>query len=140
MKIDKIILTNFRQYYGENVIDLMTTTDKNIVLLGGKTGYGKTNFLLSLVWCLYGEDIAKIDEGFKKEIQKDGNYSKFLKSSLNWDIAREGKSKFSVEICISGIELPETRESESGNNYKCIIKREFNINSSVDDFDIIIEG
>jgi DNA sulfur modification protein DndD len=140
MKIDKIILTNFRQYYGENVIDLMTTKDKNIVLLGGKTGYGKTNFLLSLVWCLYGEDIAKIDEGFKKEIQKDGNYSKFLKSSLNWDIAREGKSKFSVEIHISEIELPETRESESGNNYKCRIKREFNINSSTDDFDITIEG
>ena len=140
MKIEKIILTNFRQYYGENVIELMTTKEKNIVLLGGKTGYGKTNFLLSLVWCLYGEDIAKIDEGFKKEIQKDGNYSKFLKSSLNWDIAREGKSKFSVEIYISGIELPETRESESGNNYKCKIKREFNINSSVDDFDITIEG
>ena len=140
MKIDKIILTNFRQYYGENVIDLMTTKEKNIVLLGGKTGYGKTNFLLSLVWCLYGEDIAKIDEGFKKEIQKDGNYSKFLKSSLNWDIAREGKSKFSVEIYISGVELPETRENESGNNYKCRIKREFNINSSMDDFDISIEG
>ncbi len=140
MKIDKIILTNFRQYYGKNVIDLMTTKEKNIVLLGGKTGYGKTNFLLSLVWCLYGEDIAKIDEGFKKEIQKDGNYSKFLKSSLNWDIAREGKSVFSVEIYISGIELPETREGESGNNYKCKIKREFNVNSSVDDFDITIEG
>lgn len=140
MKIDKLVLTNFRQYYGENVIDLMTTKEKNIVLLGGKTGYGKTNFLLSLVWCLYGEDIAKIDEGFKKEIQKDGNYSKFLKSSLNWDIAREGKSKFSVEIYISGVELPETRESESGNNYKCRIKREFNINSSMDDFDISIEG
>lgn len=140
MKIDKIILTNFRQYYGENVIDLMTTKEKNIVLLGGKTGYGKTNFLLSLVWCLYGEDIAKIDEGFKKEIQKDGNYSKFLKSSLNWDIAREGISKFSVEIFFSGVELPETRESESGNNYKCRIKREFNINSSMDNFDISIEG
>ena len=140
MKIDKIILTNFRQYYGENIIELMTTKDKNIVLLGGKTGYGKTNFLLSLVWCLYGEDIAKIDEGFKKEIQKDGNYSKFLKSSLNWDTAREGKSKFSVEIFISGIELPETRQSESGNNYKCIIKREYNINSSLDDLDITIEG
>ncbi|MBV4356302.1 AAA family ATPase [Pinibacter aurantiacus] len=141
MKIDKIILTNFRQYYGENVINLMTTKEKNIVLLGGKTGYGKTNFLLSLVWCLYGEDIAKIDEGFKREIQKDGSYPKFLKSSLNWDIVREGKSKFSVEIFISDLELPETRENESGNNYKCRIKREFNINSPGDDtFDIKIDG
>lgn len=140
MKIDKIILNNFRQYYGENVIDLTTTDEKNIILLGGKTGYGKTNFLLSLVWCLYGEDIVKIDEGFKREIQKDGNYSKFLKSSLNWDIAKEGKSKYSVEIFLSNIELPETRENQSGNNYKCRIKREFNINSPSDDFDITIEG
>jgi len=140
MKIDKIILTNFRQYYGENVIDLLTSKEKNIVLIGGKTGYGKTNFLLSLVWCLYGEDIAKIDEGFKKEIQKDGNYSKFLKSSLNWDTEREGKSNFSVEIYISGIELPETREFESGNNYKCRIKREFSVNSPLDNLDISIEG
>ena len=64
MKIDKIILTNFRQYYGENVIDLMTTKEKNLIIVGGKNGYGKTNFLLSLVWCLYGEDIGKIDEGW----------------------------------------------------------------------------
>lgn len=127
MKIDKIILTNFRQYYDENIIDLKTTNERNIILLGGKTGYGKTNFLLSLVWCLYGEDIAKIDEGFKKEIQKDGNYSKFLKSSVNKDALKEGKNKFSVEIFISDIELPETRENEAGTNYKCKIKREFNI-------------
>lgn len=140
MKIDKIILTNFRQYYGENIIDLMTTNDRNIVLLGGKTGYGKTNFLLSLVWSLYGEDISKIDEGFKKEIQKDGNYSKFLKSSLNKDALKEGKNKFSVEIFISNIELPETRDNEADTNYKCNIRREFNINSGDDDLEINIEG
>jgi DNA sulfur modification protein DndD len=138
MKIDKIILKNFRQYHGENIVELTTTKDKNIVLLGGKTGYGKTNFLLSLVWCLYGEDIAKIDEGFKKEIQKDGNYAKFLKSSLNKDAQKEGKTKFSVEIYISEIELPETREIEKGGNYKCTIKREFNIDTSDDNLEIII--
>lgn len=140
MKIDKIILTNFRQYYDENIIDLITTNEKNIVLLGGKTGYGKTNFLLSLVWCLYGEDISKIDEGFKKEIQKDGNYSKFLKSSLNKDALKEGKNKFSVDIFISNIELPETRNNEAGINYKCNIRREFNINSGDDDLEINIDG
>ncbi|MDB5056437.1 MAG: dndD, partial [Bacilli bacterium] len=87
MKIDKINLINFRQYYGGNTLDLATAGNKNIVLIGGKNGYGKTNFLMSLVWCLYGEDISKIDENFRREIQKEGNYSKFLKSSLNWDAA-----------------------------------------------------
>ena len=78
MRINKITLTNFSQYLGSNSIDLRTTGEKNRILIGCKNGYVKTNFLMSLVWCLYGEDIAKIDENFKREIQKEGNYSKFL--------------------------------------------------------------
>ena len=64
MKIDKITLNNFRQYQGLNTIDLKTSGEKNIILIGGKNGYGNTNFLMSLVWCLYGEDITKIDDNF----------------------------------------------------------------------------
>ena len=44
MKINNISLNNFRQYKGENNIDLTTSGNKNIVLIGGKNGYGKTNF------------------------------------------------------------------------------------------------
>jgi DNA sulfur modification protein DndD len=140
MKIDKITLNNFRQYEGTNIIDLSTTTDKNIILIGGKNGYGKTNFLMSLVWCLYGEDIVKIDENYKKEIQKEGNYSKFLKSSLNWSSAKNEEDKFSVEIELSEIELPETIDIKSGNNYRCIIKRTFEVSSANEETEISIVG
>lgn len=139
MRIDKITLNNFRQYQGLNSIDLKTSGEKNIILIGGKNGYGKTNFLMSLVWCLYGEDIAKIDDNFKREIQKEGNYSKFLKSSLNWDSEKNGKDQFSVEIELSEIELPETQEIKPGNNYKCKLKRTFETSSGNEDFQIIIE-
>jgi DNA sulfur modification protein DndD len=118
MRIDKITLSNFRQYEGSNIIDLSTTGDKNIVLIGGKNGYGKTNFLMSIVWCFYGEDIAKIDENYKREIQKEGNYIKFLKSSLNWSSAKKGEDNFYVEIQLSEIELPDTLEIKSGSNYR----------------------
>jgi DNA sulfur modification protein DndD len=140
MRIDKITLNNFRQYEGSNLIDLRTTGDKNIILIGGKNGYGKTNFLMSLVWCLYGEDIAKIDENFKREIQKEGNYIKFLKSSLNWSSAKNGEDKFSVEIQLSEIELPDTLEIKSANNYKCNLKRTFEVNSTNEELEISIEG
>lgn len=140
MRIDKITLTNFRQYQGLNSIDLRTIGEKNIILIGGKNGYGKTNFLMSLVWCLYGEDIAKIDENFKREIQKEGNYIKFLKSSLNWGSTKNGEDKFSVEIQLSEIELPDTLEIKSGNNYKCNLKRTFGVNSNNEEFEISIEG
>jgi DNA sulfur modification protein DndD len=84
MRISKIILKNFRQYYGTIEIDLQTQGKQNIVLIGGKNGFGKTNFLISIVWCLYGEKITQIDESFKREVQKETNYQKFIKQSLNW--------------------------------------------------------
>ncbi len=140
MKINKITLNNFRQYQGKNSIDLTANANQNIILIGGKNGYGKTNFLVSLVWCLYGDDISKIDENFKREIQKAGNYSKFLKDTLNWDAAKNGEDKFSVEIELSEIELPETKEFTPGNNYKCILKREFETSSANETFEITIDG
>jgi DNA sulfur modification protein DndD len=140
MKIDKITLNNFRQYCGKNSLDLSANSSQNIILIGGKNGYGKTNFLLSLVWCLYGDDISKIDENFKREIQKAGNYSKFLKDSLNWDAAKSGVDKFSVEIQLSDIELPETKEFNPSSSYKCKLKREFETTSANEDFEITIEG
>lgn len=140
MKINKITLNNFRQYYGHNPIEVTTSGDKNIILIGGKNGYGKTNFLLSLVWCLYGEDISKIDENFKKEIQKEGNYAKFLKGSLNWDAAKKGITLFSVEIEISDIELPETLEIKKSGIYRCKIRREFDVTAIDDSIQIQIDG
>ncbi len=60
----------------------------------------KLTFLLSIVWCFYGERIMQIDDTFKREIQKDSNYQKFLKQSLNWDSQNEDNDIFSVEVFI----------------------------------------
>jgi len=124
MKISKIVLDNFRQYYGNISIDLETDGNKNIVIVGGKNGYGKTNFLLSIVWCFYGERIMQIDDTFKREIQKDSNYQKFLKQSLNWDSQNEDNDIFSVEVFIKDVDLPENIKATNSSLY---IKREYNV-------------
>ena len=123
MKISSIVLNNFRQYYGSVVIDLETNNDKNIILVGGKNGYGKTNFLISIVWCLYGEKITQIDESFKREVQKESNYQKFIKQSLNWKSRDEGKSEFSVEIQFEDIDYPANIKVSDN---RLLIKRVFN--------------
>ncbi len=123
MKISSIVLNNFRQYYGSVVIDLETNKDKNIILVGGKNGYGKTNFLISIVWCLYGEKITQIDESFKREVQKESNYQKFIKQSLNWKSRDEGKSDFSVEIQFEDIDYPANLKV---NDNRLLIRRVFN--------------
>lgn len=128
MKFSNIKINNFRQYYNAVNIDLTTDTDLNIVVIGGRNGYGKTNFLLSIVWCLYGEKISQIDDNFKKEIQKEKNYSSFMQQSINWTAKRENKDTFSVSIEVSEIELPELNKLNS-NSDSVIITRTFNVTS-----------
>jgi len=140
MQINRITLENFRQYYGHNPIDLKTGENRNIVIIGGRNGYGKTNFLLSLVWCLYGENISQVDDHFKKEITKEGNYAKFVKSTLNWTAARNGVEEFAVELLISGIELPETATNDDEGTYDCQVKRTYNVATGVETFTIDIIG
>lgn len=128
MKFSNIKINNFRQYYNTVNIDLITDTDQNIVVIGGRNGYGKTNFLLSIVWCLYGEKISQIDDNFKKEIQKEKNYSSFMQQSINWTAKGENKDTFSVSIKVSEIELPELNKLNS-NSDSVIITRTFNVTS-----------
>ena len=54
MKIKKIILYNIGPYVDKNVFDLSSDENRNIVLIGGKNGAGKTTFFKSIKTCLYG--------------------------------------------------------------------------------------
>lgn len=55
MKINKIKLYNFSSYEGENIFDFTCEdTEKNIVLIGGKNGAGKTSLFTAIKVALYG--------------------------------------------------------------------------------------
>ncbi|QHI36741.1 hypothetical protein IMCC3317_21110 [Kordia antarctica] len=103
MIIKSIQLNNFRIYKGKNLIDLSVTDDENIIIVSGKNGFGKTTFLMSLVWCLYGRQMSDVDDIYKKEIENNGNYRQYIKSSLNRQAEFEGKTKFSVSVIFSRI-------------------------------------
>lgn len=121
MQINNITLENFRPFYGITSVKLTTTHKENIILIGGKNGYGKTNFLLSIVWCLYGKLIGNVDESFKAEIAN--NYPKFLKEVLNDDAKIAGDTQFSVELSFGGVDDDEHKQSTIK------IKRSYDINS-----------
>ena len=72
MVISKIELCNFRIYQGLNIIELTPEDSKNIFIVSGKNGFGKTTFLMSLVWCLYGRQMIEVDDIYQKEIQEQG--------------------------------------------------------------------
>lgn len=135
MLIKKIELTNFRIYEGINTIDLLPDGDKNIIIISGRNGYGKTTFLMSLVWCLYGSHMDKVDELYKKEIEDKGGYGKYIGNSLNRLAKVQGKTKFSVSTTFSDVKIPDITCSE------VTIKRSYDTATNTSDvLEILIDG
>lgn len=85
MIISKITLNNYRLYQGVNEIEFKVKKGKNIYLVSGENGFGKTTFLHSLIWCLYGRLITEVEAEVRKDIIKTG-YKEFLKDNFNHDV------------------------------------------------------
>ena len=58
MKINYITLKNFRQYQGEQTIHFATDNDRNVTIIHGVNGAGKTSLCIALNWCLYDNDFV----------------------------------------------------------------------------------
>jgi DNA sulfur modification protein DndD len=82
MKIKSIELNNYRLYKGSNKVEFPNGNNKNLYLISGENGFGKTTFLHSLLWCLYGRLMADIDDSFRKEMS-NGGYNSTLINNLN---------------------------------------------------------
>lgn len=135
MYIKEIELNNFRIYKGKNNILLLPSEEKNIIVISGKNGFGKTTFLMSLVWCLYGKQMEKVDELYEKEIKDKGNYTKYISNSLNRKAFEEGTTEFSVSVTFSGVKIPDVTCNE------VTIKRSYNIISNTSDrVEVLIDG
>jgi len=105
MFIKKLNIDNFKIYYGHNEISFLKDKSKNIYLISGQNGYGKTTFLTSLVWCLYGSRIKYIDDNFRKELSSIGGYKNFAGTNLNKQAKLEGVTFYSVSIEFSDFHI-----------------------------------
>lgn len=77
--ISKIILTNYRTFLEENIIELSPQPDKPITIIHGENGEGKTTLLKAIHWCLYGKE----RKHSKISVDPEGIVSKSIFESLN---------------------------------------------------------
>lgn len=89
MKIKKVILKNFRQYIGEQTLTFSTDKDKNLTVIVGVNGAGKTNLLNAITWCYYGEE---------KHLVGTGPYHEILNDTINASLKTDGTGEVSVEV------------------------------------------
>ena len=135
MTIKEIELYNFRIYKDSNLINFTNSEDKNIFVVSGRNGFGKTTFLMSLVWCLYGRQMQDVDDIYKKEIDDQGGYGKYIANSLNRLSKSEGDFKFHVSITFHNVNIPEVPCKE------IVIKRSYNVKTSTsEDVEVLIDG
>lgn len=55
MLLRKIKYHNFRPFIGDQDIEFASEFDKNVTVILGQNTFGKSTFVLSFIWCLYGE-------------------------------------------------------------------------------------
>jgi len=65
--LSSIILTNFRQYQGTQTLDFIPDSKKNVSIILGRNGAGKSNILNALTWCFYGVEVHKDQDSQKQD-------------------------------------------------------------------------
>lgn len=54
MKIERMTIENWRSFYKEHHIIFSVHPNKNVTLIRAENGFGKTNLLAAINWCLFG--------------------------------------------------------------------------------------
>ena len=140
MKINKIIFQNFRIYKGSNEIIFSPNASKNISIIGGKNGFGKTTFLTSLIWVFYGRMMSEVEDKYRKDIKNAGGYEKFLKTLLNRDIKSGFETNVqnapivSVEIELKDLLIPSIPCKS------VVLKRSYDLRTETEELKIFIDG
>lgn len=115
MIIESLSITNFRQFYGEEVLELSTNKDRNVTVVHGANGSGKTSLLNAFKWCFYGHtDFDTLNENILNEAsiqdKKDGGHIelkisvKFLHEKNRYGATRSQKFKKISEVKVESIE------------------------------------
>lgn len=95
MLIESITLNNYRLYEGENVIQFRFDEAKNVHLICGENGFGKTTLLHSLLWCLFGRFVGDVPVSGQ---ETNSSYAAMQKEILNQNAAKRFEEKATPEI------------------------------------------
>lgn len=93
LSIAQLELTNFKRFYGNHSLDLLSQPDfdKPLILIGGDNGRGKTTLHEAIYYTLY-------EDGDLPGIHTRPNYLRAVSDRLNRRALDEGKREYGVAI------------------------------------------
>jgi DNA sulfur modification protein DndD len=115
VSIESLTIENFGPYYGSHTLSFGSLEGKCGILVGGKTGAGKTHLLRALYLAVVGESGV----GDLKRVETGSDATRFVfERSLNRKAQAEGKdtTRFSITIA--------QRDAKGGGARKATLVRE----------------
>ena len=61
MILQRMVIENFRQFHGVQTLEFATGAERNVTLIHGFNGAGKTALLNAFVWCLYAQTTSDFE-------------------------------------------------------------------------------
>ena len=125
MLLQSIELQNFRQFINEK-IDFSTDPERNVTLIIGENGTGKTTFAQAFFWCLYGEtdftDKTMLNRVLAEQMTPDQKITvkvvlKLTHGSATYEVVRtqEYKKSYSNKVTGANTVLNIAVKSADGN-------------------------
>jgi DNA sulfur modification protein DndD len=108
MLLYKITLKDFRQFKNIQTIDFSRNEFKNVTVIYGENGRGKTGIFRALIYCLYGDRSLSQDE-LKNEAKKKG-LGLVNEVSLKENIGTEIESSVTINFSHLSISYSLTRK------------------------------
>ena len=128
MKINKLVLNNFSSFEGVNVFDLSTTKRKNIILIGGKNGAGKTSLFSAIKIALYGPmafGYVGANNYYTVRIKEHINSKAFQADSVQSGVSVEIEMMVDREVTTYEIERKWTYKNQKFDETVCVTKNGF---------------
>jgi len=104
MKLERITLENFRQYFGRERLDFAKDKQRRVTVIHGVNGAGKTSLFLAINWCLYGEGANNVGELISKEAIKLARPGERVDMSVELDFSHDGE-RYLVKRSRRGIRM-----------------------------------
>lgn len=110
MRLEHIVLENFRQYHSKQTLTFAKGSERNVTVIHGINGAGKTSLFLALNWCLYGRNVEgikiidNVGELVSKEAIRRANPGDEIRASIQIAFLHNG-DRYMVKRILTGSKL-----------------------------------
>lgn len=122
MRIERVDLLNFRQYFGNQRLKFSRHDEQNVTIIHGVNGAGKTSLFLALNWCLYGEGVDNIGQIISKEAVSRSQPGEIVETKVDVTFHHGGK-RYTASRKLIGQKQPSGKILEAKTTAEFVLMR-----------------